>query len=159
MHPFIWRLIARVAILLWQEHHDCLLEHGREGGRDWGENSSFNMAADKESEWIQPTWAPQPGSPYLPFPFFFFFFSLIFLHPSTHPPSVSELQISPCVSSQARREIRSEVLDVSAIGACCSFSIVFILFSAFIYLSVTTWMYGFLPLYTRMRGDFCLWER
>lgn len=90
---------------------------------------------------------------------FFFFFSLIFLHPSTHPPSVSELQISPCVSSQARREIRSEVLDVSAIGACCSFSIVFILFSAFIYLSVTTWMYGFLPLYTRMRGDFCLWER
>lgn len=84
MHPFIWRLIARVAILLWQEHHDCLLEHGREGGRDWGENSSFNMAADKESEWIQPTWAPQPGSPYLPFPFFFFFFS--HLPPPIHPP-------------------------------------------------------------------------
>lgn len=56
----------------------CLSAGGREGGRDWGENSSFNMAADKESEWIQPTWAPQPGSPYLPFPFFF-------LHPSTHP--------------------------------------------------------------------------
>lgn len=133
-----------------------LLAWAREGGRERGENSSFNMAADKESEWIQPTWAPQPGSPYLPFSFFFFSHLPPPIHP---PPSVSELQISPCVSSQARREIRSEVLDVSAIGACCSFSIVFILFSAFIYLSVTTWMYGFLPLYTRMRGDFCLWER
>lgn len=73
----------RVAILLWQEDCDCLSTRGREGGSregERGENSSFNMAHDKESEWIQPTWTPQPGSPYLPFLFFSHF------PPPIHPP-------------------------------------------------------------------------
>ena len=42
----------------------------KEAGRKQQENSSFNMAANKEREWIRLTWAPQPGSPYLPFPLF-----------------------------------------------------------------------------------------
>lgn len=47
-----------------------LLEHEGEGGWARGENSIINMATDKESEWMQPTWTLQPRSPYLPFPFF-----------------------------------------------------------------------------------------
>lgn len=120
-HPVIWHLIAGLQYCSDKKSAIARAPEGREGG-----SSSFNMAADKVSEWIQPTWTPQPGSPYLPIPFF-----LILLHPYT---SHSELQISPCVSLQARWEIRSKSLSISAIWACCSFG--FIYFIPGIYLSL-----------------------
>lgn len=57
-----------------------------------------------------------------------FFFSHVPLHPHL------ELQIMPCVSLQARWEIRSEMSGVSAIWVCCSFR--FIYFIPGVYLSL-----------------------
>lgn len=74
----------RVSILLWQEDHDCLStrEEGREREREKRQNSRFNKGTDKKSEWIQPTWAPLPGSPYL----LFAFLITPLPHTHVHPP-------------------------------------------------------------------------
>lgn len=148
--PLIWHLISGLQYCSDKKTAIAWVPGGGSRGENDGGNSSFNMAADKASEWIQPTWTPQPRSPYLPI---LFFFPIFLLYPSTSP---FELQISPCVSLQARWEIRSKVLSISAIWACCSFRFIYFLFLAFIYLSVTAWMYGFLFVYIWMREDFCL---
>lgn len=54
-------------------------------------------------------------------PFFFFSFS------STHPPPVWNCKSAHVFFLQARWEIRSEVLDVSAIWACCSFQFIYLI--------------------------------
>lgn len=95
----------------WQDDHDCLNKRGREKWREVGreqcKNSSFNIVRDKESE---------PRHLDLPLPF-------LPLHPSI---CYLELLISQCVPLQVRWEIRSVVLAVSAIWACCSFRSYFI---------------------------------
>lgn len=112
-----------------------------EAGREQCKNGRFNMVTDKESE---------PLNLDLPFPF-----PPLLLYPSTR---YLELQISPCVSLQVRWEIRSEVLDVSVIWACCSFRFYLFYTRAFIYLSVTAWMYGFLFMNVR-RYSRVIWLR
>lgn len=128
----IWHLIAKLHYCSDKKSTTAWARGGWGGGRKRKVegargNSCFNVATDKKSEWIQPTWTPQPGSPYLFFP--------TSLHPSS---PYLELQISPCVSLRARWEIRREVRDVSAIWACCSFR--FICFISDVYLSLCHWV-------------------
>lgn len=121
----------------WQDDHDCLNMRAREKwgevGREQCKNSSFNIVTDKESE---------PRHLDLPLPF-------LPLHPSIR---YLELLICQCVPLQVRWEIRSEVLAVSAIWACCSFRSysragIFISLSLHECMISCLWMYSHIQLY------------